>query len=406
MQKWIVTLVAVCALWHAPAEAQIAPAVDESFTAYSIGGERDEGYRIVGRLRAFTPTGAIPRESVLRFEVRRGEERLSGARCRSYVGPLSGPPETPLTMITATDCEDREAIIRGAGELTIVWWFVDGVTDAERELATHRVIVREVPVYDRGLPPHPISPRVVLDRHSEVLSAFIVEAVYEGGVGFAGFFPRFTATSRRDNHVYLVFNASPSESAGLQSASVRCRLDGQPVELANSRVLRSETLDETTSASMPVEGATTSADSIRPEYVRFHRYSVLLPLTVETPGANLRVGTPLRSGTWECDLRDDTAVTLRTFRFVVGMDGRVAPHAEETEGGLSLGPGIHLVDTVIPGDHPLDARTDPTALARAFYGRGFRSAAGRALSVAPIGDPLPAVPAARPRGSATRTRRR
>lgn len=69
---------------------------------------------------------------------------------------------------------------------------------------------------------------------------------------------------------------------------------------------------------------------------------------------------------------------MRTFRFVVGADGRIAPHAEESEGGLRLGPGIHLADTTIPtAEHPLDGRTDPSAVARALHGRGFRSADAR-----------------------------
>ncbi len=142
----------------------------------------------------------------------------------------------------------------------------------------------------------------------------------------------------------------------------------------------------------------------------FRRYTVLLPLTFGQPGDGGRYAddrTLVQPGQWECDLRNDEALTLRTFRFLVGADGRIAPHVEESEGGLRLGPGVHLVDTVIPGtEHPLDGRTDPAALARALHGRGFRTATGRALVVPAIGQPLPAAPRAGGRASGGRGRSR
>jgi hypothetical protein len=308
----------------------------------------------------------------------------------------------PQQVLSAWNCRDATPL-RETGELTVVWFYVNGATDEEREIARHAVIVRELPVFGRALPPTPDAPHVVVDRHAEILSSFVVEDPFVGGVGFEGYFERYARRSDDESHLMLVFNASPEGDASADSSTVRCRLDGQPVELPNNRVVRAEAIEDIQNAWIPVSGATTIAESAREEYVRFYRYAVLLPITIDVPGGRVAADrVAVRPGQWECDLRTREAVTMRTFRFAVGADGRVLPHAEETEGGLRLGPGIHLAETVIPpSEHPLDFRTDPSALARAFHGRGFRSAAGRALAVPAIGEPVPVAPRAAGRGGAS-----
>ncbi|GAB4194740.1 MAG: hypothetical protein OHK0013_00260 [Sandaracinaceae bacterium] len=404
-----VALLALAAPSLASAQADVY--VDETMTFYAAEHQRtaQEGsrtfttYDFGGQVRVFSADAEFPRDSVLRWELRQGDRRLAGVRCRTFRSGFNAPAAgAPQQVLAAWNCRDA-TVLRETGELTVVWFYINGATDEEREIARHTVHVRELPVFSRGVPPTAGAPHLVVDRHGEILSSFVIEDPFVGGVGFEGYFERFSPRSGDESHLMLVFNASPQDDVSADSTTVRCRLDGQPVEIPNNRVVRAEAIETIQNAWLPVPGATSVADSTREEYVRFYRYAVLLPLTIDVPGGRVAADRmALRAGQWECDLRTREAVTYRTFRFAVGADGRVLPHAEETEGGLRLGPGIHFVETVIPAsEHPFDFRTDPSALARAFHGRGFRSAAGRALTVPPIGEPLPVAPRAAGRGGAS-----
>ena len=403
------TILGIALLTTAQVEAQEAEGprfnIDESFTLYEVastqargsGAERATFWQLNTRLRAIVAEGqSVAAQSVLRFEVTKGPTRVAGVRCLTNLLPMGAGAAAPSTAIIVLDCQDGN--IRETGEMTVTWFFIDGATDAERQIAQHTIVVRELPAFNRGLPPTPDAPHVIIDRHSEVLSTFIVEDPRVTGLHPAGLFDeRYTL----GQGMVLTFHTSPQDDEGLHGVTLRCRVDGQPVELTNNRLTHWISNSQYENSWEVVPGATTIATSIQQQYLRFHRYSVLLPITVGNPGPNV---TQVRDGAWQCDLRSDTAVTLRTFGFRVA-GGRVAPHAEETEGGLTLGPGIHLAETVIPTDHPLDDRTDPSALSRAFYGRGFRSAAARAFQVPAIGVPYPTLPRASGRAPTGRRRR-
>jgi hypothetical protein len=89
----------------------------------------------------------------------------------------------------------------------------------------------------------------------------------------------------------LTFHTSPKGDEGLHSVTLRCRLDGQPVELAYNRIGHWFSAEEYQNAWEAVPRATAIAESVREQYVRFYRYSMLLPLTVGG-GPNLtRVGS-------------------------------------------------------------------------------------------------------------------
>ena len=110
-------------------------------------------------------------------------------------------------------------------------------------------------------------------------------------------------------------------------------------------------------------------------------------------------------GAWECQWRIERDV-VRTWRWTVGADGHIVPHAEQGA-GLSLGPNAFFVETVLPSAaSPVDVRVERDAvLTRAFFGRGWQTDAGRALAglVADVGEaalaqPGPATPAPAARG--------
>lgn len=96
-------------------------------------------------------------------------------------------------------------------------------------------------------------------------------------------------------------------------------------------------------------------------------------------------------GDWECQWRQDRDV-LRTFRFTVGADGRIVPHAEQSA-GLELDPNIFFVETEIPAKGSIfDSRVHRNSVNRgAFLGRGFKSPEGKALvrKLPNVGQPTP-----------------
>ncbi len=386
-------------------EAQAPDIVtDETYSFYSTRDERtvQEGttrhvtWMLNVTFRAFSPA-AIPRDSVLRYELRQGTRRLAGVRCPTTITsatPARADQPLPNTIVMTSGCYDTATQIRETGEMQVVWFFINGDDDRETQLASHTITVRELPVYTRALPPVASEPHMIVDRHAEVLSAF----VFQGNVPPAQV-PEFAFAA---SNVFLQFNAATEAGDALHNSSVRCRLNGARVEIPNARIFGRANTEELDVAWMPVAGATVPNEAAAEEYVRFRRYTIALPLMVpplpqdEYTVANRVAMTP---GAWECDVRSDTQVTLRTFRWTVGVDGLIAAHAEETEGGLRLPPGVHFVESLFPADHPLDARTDPSQLARALHGRGLRSAAARALSVPAVGVPYPVAP----RGAAGRT---
>ena len=365
---------------------------DETYSFYSThdeswvqeGAARRVTWKLHARFRALSET-AIPRDSMLRFELRQGTRRIMGTRCR---------PEIAGNTITVFECWDGETPIRETGELTVVWFFIHGDDDTETQVASHAITVRELPVYTRAIPPVASDPHIVIDRHAEVLSAF----VFQGAVPP----PQVPEFAFPASNLYLQFSAATGPEDAFQGASVRCRVNGTRVEIPNARIFGRAHTEEMDSAWMPVAGATVPNEAAAEEYVRFRRYVISLPLMVPPiPEDSYSIANrvPMTAGAWECDLRSGEQVTLRTFRWTVGADGLVAAHAEETEGGLRLPPGVHFVESVFPADHPLDARTDPSQIARALYGRGLRSAAARALTVPAVGVPYPVAP----RGAAGRT---
>lgn len=403
--RWIAPLLVLCSLLAAPAQAQTLDLVaDETFSFYRTRDERtvQEGstrhvtWMLDVTFRAFAST-AIPRDSVLRWELRQGTRRIAGVRCPTTLTsptPVRVDQPLPNTIVMTSGCMDTSTQIRETGELSVVWFFINGDDDRETQIASHTITVRELPVYTRAVPPVASEPHIIVDRHAEVLSAF----VFQGNVTPA----QIPEHSYAGNNVFLQFNAATEAGDPLHNASVRCRVDGTRVEIADARLYGRGNTEEIDNAWLPVAGATVPAEAAAEEYLRFRRYTIALPL-VAPPApadsytlANRAIMTP---GVWECDLRSDTQVTLRTFRWTVGADGLVAAHAEETEGGLRLPPGVHFVESLFPADHPFDARTDPSQLGHALLGRGFRSAAARALVVPAVGVPYPVPPRASGRAS-------
>jgi hypothetical protein len=263
------------------------------------------------------------------------------------------------------------------------------------------MIVRAAPRYDLGSTTRPWYPAMYPDRNGELLSTVLFQR-FDGAAPYLS--PQESVRVKRGAGIDLVVQAAPAYSGNdaTKGSHVRCRVDGAPVELKTPWSYgpsSGTTTDEVWVAS--TRGILAEAETPNPtgnprvdkDPLLFRTYYVQLPLVAGT-GASTNEYTVLgkQPGNWECDWRNGEARTLRTFRFTVGADGKVTPHEEQTAHGLSLAPDAVLVDTVVPADDPLDARTNPgTITSTAFAGRGLKSKGlqGLARSVPAKGNPLP-----------------
>jgi hypothetical protein len=67
-------------------------------------------------------------------------------------------------------------------------------------------------------------------------------------------------------------------------------------------------------------------------------------------------------GAWSCDVRSDGQV-LRTLRFEVTKEGRVAPHpAQSAPGAPRLLPSVAMVELILPKQNSFDERVRPDAI--------------------------------------------
>ncbi|MFO0697473.1 MAG: hypothetical protein U0230_28100 [Polyangiales bacterium] len=393
-------------------EIPATPVVDEGFAFYTVEHQSLSGSEPPASewwLKAdFRVVGNVPPRSVLYYILKKGSQSLGEVRCdtRSTYSTVGRPTNFPHVFVQA--CARRDLRVREAGEFQVEWHLLDGNTDQDRTLVTHTIVVRSAPRFDVGSQ-RPWYPVFYVDRHGELLSSVL----YQHPNGFHRY-QEESVQVEPGATLDLFFNASPTWGANSLSwagAFMRCRVDGQPVDLrtpwrnGNRSGTRTDAVNVTEASSTMGEEMVPNPSG-NPRYdmqqYLFRRLYVVLPLSFGPPGAQgvrddaTTVGD--HPGAWECDLRTSDARTVRTFRFQVGSDGFLVPHAEQTEGGLTLAPGAVFVETVIPEGNPLDLRTDPSAPARlAFSGRGLRSAPAQAET-----RTIPAVGQAAPRGAGGR----
>lgn len=99
-------------------------------------------------------------------------------------------------------------------------------------------------------------------------------------------------------------------------------------------------------------------------------------------------------GDYRCELRDAGRV-VREFRFTVGADGRVAPHAIEAAGTLTFRSGMHLIETHFPSSNASELGFDQSAVRRSVaFGRTWPAASRSWLQSLPrsYGQTQPAAP--------------
>lgn len=344
--------------------------------------------------------GTFADRSVLRYFVKQKGKTLGEVRCETR-SSYNKVQKNGLPHLVTTNCTDRNLKLREPGEYQLEWHLIDGASDADTLLGTDTLTVRAAPRYDLGSTTRPWYPAMYPDRNGELLSSVL----YQRKSGFSNYVaPLEQVRLKEAEGLDVVVQAAPAYSGDdvTRGSHVRCRVDGQGVDLKTPWSFgpsSGTTTDEvwvTTTRGILAEAETPNPSGnprLNKDPILFRTFYVQLPLVAAAgPAVNSYTRIGNHPGKWECDWRNDQSRTLRTFRFTVDAEGKVAPHEEQTAHGLSLAPNAVLVDTVIPGDDPLDVRTLPASLTTsAFNGRGLKSRSAQELAkaVPAKGTPLP-----------------
>ena len=368
---------AVVTAFASVAAAQSAPAptlaLDDAYLWFSVesvensvdGRRVDAGFFPRASARVW---GVLPDQSAVVFTYSREGRQLARVRCTVESFRYDHDPAFSHSLVE--DCADRDVRILGAGDLQVEIRAVDGQTDAETVLATRTVSIQHVATVLGGVPPTAGADKYYVSHHGEILDSVLFwhpenQRPYD----------RSYMGSLTDDLVGMLFTHSATDSfsrAAYADMNVRCQVDGQPL---------------TTAFPLP-------ANSEQQRYQLFQRQYLPpgspggtaieewkdLQVTVQMPfRRGDLIGHP---GRWTCDLRAN-GQNLRRWAWTVGADGLPQRHAEQTEGGLQLGPRAILVETTVVAEGHLDERTNPTEVQRGgFYGRPWVSALARAQAAA------------------------
>lgn len=370
--------------------------IDDAFTFFdaeplqeysaSLKRQVGTGWYLRSDLRMF---GTVPNRSGFKLVVTKAGKQLAVIRCEGTVyrkGEDPVPenrsrPEDDYVMTGIRSCEDKTKAIKETGKMDVAVHFFNGSTDEEKLLRTYKIDVREATrVRGMSTAPVPDVPHYYIQRHAETAAAMLYLRP-----------PRYTNyyAIRGDNdfvgQVELYFNISPQKQVTrIPHAALRCSVNGKALNFPGS----GNYADQAELKQMRVETAIYS-DRLAAQYktaneymdeVSFSLYRARLPLFLKGDPQNNRLGLLDHKGNWECSLRIN-GETLRTFRWVIGNDGRPVPHAEQSSGNVNLGYNGFLIEAEVPtGGSQYDHRLLPLPNDGIFYGIPWKSAEGKAAA--------------------------
>ena len=374
----ILVSTAVVTAFASVAGAQSAPAptlaLDDSYLWFSVESVEDsvDGRRVDA---GFFPTasarvwGAMSDQSAVVFTYSREGRQLARVRCTVESFRYDHDPAFSHGLVEG--CADRDVRILGAGDLQVEIRAVDGQTDAETVLATRTVSIQHVATVLGGVPPTAGADKYYVSHHGQILDSVLFWSPENQRP-----YDRTYMGSLRDDLVGMLFvhNATDTFSRDAYGdMNVRCQIDGQPLTTASSPLPANTEQQRYQLFQRPYLPAGSPGGTAIEEWKD-------LQVTVQMPFR--RGDLAAHPGRWTCDLRAN-GHNLRRWAWTVGADGVPVPHAEQTEGGLNLGPRAILAETTIIADGHLDERTSPSEVQRGgFFGRPWVSALARAQAAA------------------------
>ncbi len=339
--------------------------------------EIDTGWFMKSHLRIF---GVFPKRSAFRITVKKNGQQMTSTRCEGAIFTKrstfasqrdrdSYNEDFEDFMSVGDRCFDKAQVNTGIGKFDVEIYFIDGDTDKETLVRTHKIDVHKATrILVSNSIVYPDVADYYIQRHAEsaVAIAYFTLSQKVGGIYFQnnghGFTTRFTRNERNGGHLSIYTNFSPDGTKGMPAnPHARCSVNGQKVNLSEDTVYLSKNLDRREMATHSKRGFS--------ERVEFNGLSVFMPikyLSDETP-----------DGKWECDVIEN-GVTFRTFRFEL-QNGELVMHPEQLNGNINLFHKAALIDMEIPaGGSRFDHRLLPMPNAGLFYAIPWTTAEGKA----------------------------
>lgn len=351
--------------------------------------EIDTGWFLKSHLRIF---GTFPKRSAFRIVVKKNGKELSSTRCEGdvfikkekYTNHRLEHYNLDFEDYMSTDsrCYDKEQVNKEIGNLNVEVYFIDGDTDKETLVRTHKIDVHKAArVIVSNSIPYPDVSHYYIQRHAEsaVAIAFfstgsaINAAYYEhNSYNFVGKYVK-SETSSNINTIKLgIYTSfSPDGTKGMPGKPfAKCSVNGQKVTFKDDSVKVAKNLNRREMATFSKRGFS--------EQIEFTGLIFILPVYFGNDKAYY--GTdPTPDGKWECAIVEN-GVTFRTFRFEI-KNGDLARHPEQQNGNINLFYKSSLVDMEIPtGGSRFDFRLSPSLNAGLFYGIPWTTAEGKATA--------------------------
>ncbi len=354
-------------------------------------GDKDVGWYLSSYLRVL---GDFPKRSAFKVVVNKNGKKVGETRCNAtvYKKETDSNISTEIRrrgrdltyenfMYTYIPCKKETAVIKPTGKMDVEVYVIDGDTDEEKLVRTYKIDVHRAPrVRGTTTNPQPDVAHYYISRHAEAGVAFLLLAEGESNY-FKEPFDTNSDPGFRTLEVYTSY--SPERNGSLpRDTYARCRVNGQPLKLDWDQVnLYSE--------SKPQEYAIYT-DRLATKYKRgpeyrddviFRRLRISLPVySEETQYQKPSIKMEDTPGDWECRILSN-GEPYRTFRWTVGTDGKVVPHAEQKNGNINLFHNTYLIDMEIPeGGTEWDHRLIPMPNDGLFYGIPWSTPEGKAMA--------------------------
>jgi len=333
--------------------------------------------------------GTFPDKSAFRVVLKKNGKELSNVKCegRVYRKADDSKYKTPAaragkvdmnfedSMTLVNGCTDKTSAIKQTGKMNVEVFFIDGDTNSEKLVRKYVVDVHEsTRVKGRKEKPVADYSDYYIQRHAETAVAYAyLKKLNSSGKENAQL--RFETSFSTDDDTTAFVNV-------VRDATVQCSANGQKLSFDWDKV-RTDSIGYHESA-IYIDRKTAKYRAQATPYretIKFKRITFDLP--VYTGDIDLFPGRPKledHPGKWECTIISK-GVTLRTFRWEVGTDGRIVAHGEQKNGNINLHYNAFLVDMEIPaGGSPFDIRLVPMPEMGLFYGIPWTTAEGKTMA--------------------------
>ncbi|MBX7195571.1 MAG: hypothetical protein K1X94_26175, partial [Sandaracinaceae bacterium] len=341
--------------WTTRAHAQ-APErhVDDSSIAVSLwtttGSGSTPGYRFRVQLRVYGE--GLSSHDAVRIEYKQGGNVLATLRCPvSMDSALRG-----AVLLDQDQCRWEEGVLTATGDVEMTLTYQDDNTDSMIPLRSLAMRVGRFWSWsgmEGGRPTHSVQYQIMAD---DMLTAGTVELRAPSGVDTYG-------------RVWLHFWAAVRDENWMRDPALRGAVDGQRLPDLTGNI-------QSSNASLSAEDRQfvdgSQEQTTHYFWTRFWVAAMLWHGQRDSGTDPNAVFVNEHPGQWSCQIRSEGA-TVRELRFVVGADGQIVRHAEQTDpAGIWLPPNVFLADVRFPSPNTFDFSFQPTVLRqRGFWGHAW-----------------------------------